>query len=195
MTDTATTELVTRDFEGLTIPKPATFKFDATHSEVGFLVKHMMVSKVRGRFGSYEGSVAFAENPTESTVEITIDMTSIDTRDEGRDAHLRSADFFDVDKYPSATFKSKSVTYKGGSDFAVTGDLTLRDVTRPITLDVSFEGVVADPWGGQRVGFTASGELDRFDYGLSFGAALETGGLVVGKKVSLQFEVEAVRAA
>jgi len=195
MTDTTATKTLAREFAGLTIPEPGTFNFDATHTEVGFLVKHMMVSKVRGRFGHYDGSIFIAENPLLSSVEVSIDMNSIDTRDDGRDAHLRSADFFEVGKYPTATFKSTSVLHTGGTDFSVTGNLTIKGVTKPITLDVSFEGVVADPWGNQRVGFTATAELDRFDYDLTFGAALEAGGLVVGRKVSLQFEVEAVRAS
>ena len=194
MTDTATATLTTK-FEGIAVPTAGTFDIDAVHSDLGFLVKHMMVSKVRGRFGTYSGKVEVAESLLDSTVELEIDVNSIDTREDGRDTHLRSADFFDAEKYPKLTFKSTSIKHSGGSDFVVLGDLTMKGITNPVSLDVSYEGVVADPYGNQRIGFTIKGELDRYEYGLTWGAALETGGLVVGKKITLQFEIEAVRAA
>jgi polyisoprenoid-binding protein YceI len=195
-TDTTvnTTPELTRTSEGLTVPTPASFTVDALHSEIGFVVKHMMVSKVRGRFGSYTGAITVDENLVASKVELSIDVSSIDTREEARDNHLRSDDFFSAATYPKMTFKSTEIVHKGGDRFAVTGDLTIRDITKPITLEVSYEGVVKDPYGGQRIGFSARGELDRFDYGLTWGTALETGGLVVARKVGLEFEIEAVRS-
>ncbi|MGH9169989.1 MAG: YceI family protein [Acidimicrobiales bacterium] len=199
MTATTTTTTgqidLTTDYQGLTVPTAATFHLDAVHSEIGFGVKHMMVSKVRGRFEKYEGKVEVGNDLLASSIEIAVDMSSIDTRDEARNNHLRSADFFEVAAHPTMTFKSTGMEHKGGDRFAVTGDLTIKGVTKPITLDVTYEGVVADPYGGQRIGFSARGELDRYDYGVTFGAALETGGLVVGRKIALEFEIEAVRAA
>jgi polyisoprenoid-binding protein YceI len=199
-TDTASTTeapaaVITHTFEGLTVPTAATFRLDASHSEVGFGVKHMMVSKVRGRFGKYEGAIVVADNPLESTVEFSVDMASIDTREENRDNHLRSGDFFEIELHPTMTFKSSKIEHKGGERFAVTGDLTLKGVTKPITLDLTFEGVVTDPYGNQRIGFTGRGELDRYDYGVTYNAAMEAGGFMVGKKISLELELEAVREA
>jgi polyisoprenoid-binding protein YceI len=194
-TDTPTTAELTASYEGLTVPTQSAFAIDATHSEIGFGVKHMMVSKVRGRFGQYAGTIEIADDIVSSKIELAVEMNSIDTRDEGRDNHLRSDDFFGAETHPTMTFKSTDIRHKSGDKFEVTGDLTIKGVTKPITLDVNYEGVVTDPWGAQRVGFSARGELDRFDYGVTFGAALETGGLVVAKKVALEFEIEAVRAA
>ncbi|HEV8064593.1 MAG TPA: YceI family protein [Acidimicrobiales bacterium] len=185
----------TKAYEGLTVPTPAAFAIDSAHSEIGFGVKHMMVSKVRGRFGKYDGRIEVADDLLSSQIELSVDMDSIDTREETRDNHLRSDDFFSSATHPKMTFKSTAIRHRGGDKFEVTGDLTIKGVTKPITLDVTYEGVVSDPYGNQRIGFSARGELDRYDYGVSFGAALEAGGLVVAKKVSLEFEIEAVRAA
>lgn len=170
------------------------FNIDASHSEVGFAVKHLMVSTVRGRFGAVTGSIQLDnENIERSSVDVTIDATSIDTRTEQRDAHLRSPDFFDVEKYPSLTFKSTKVEAKG-SDLRVTGDLTIRDVTKSVVLDVEQTGRGKDPWGGERVGFAATTKINRDEFGLTWNAALETGGVVVSNEVKINLEVEAVLA-
>ena len=168
---------------------------DKSHTEVGFFVRHLMVSKVRGRFTDYEGEIVVADDPAQSSVEVTIQAASITTNDEARDNHVRTNDFLAVEEFPTLNFKSTKVELSSGGDWKVNGDLTVRGVTRPIVLDVEFEGVIQDPWGNQRLGFTASGEIDRNDFGVSFNAALETGGFVVSPKVRLEIEAEAVRQA
>lgn len=189
MTDT----ISTREIEGLQLPAPGTFDLDTAHTHVGFVVRHMMVSKVRGRFTSYTGSVTIGEGLQDSSVEVTIDAGSIDTREEARDNHLRSADFFETEKYPEWTFKSTGLTPTGKGEFELAGDLTLHGVTRPVTLQVEQEGIVMDPYGNERIGFSATGEIDREDFGIAFNMALEAGGVVVGKTVKLEIEVEAIR--
>ena len=190
----STTE-ATRQFEGLEVPSAGTFQIDPVHSQVGFVVRHMKVAKVRGRFRDYTGTIEIADDPVESRVVVEVKTASVDTREEQRDAHLRSADFFESDTYPEMTFTSTRVEHRGDNAFDVTGDLTLHGVTKPVTLRAEFEGVVNDPYGNQRIGFTAVGELDRFDFGLTWNAAIEAGGLVVSRKVTLELEVEAVRPA
>jgi polyisoprenoid-binding protein YceI len=194
MTDTIT-PVSTRAVNGLTLPSTGTFVLDKSHTEVGFIARHLMVSKVRGRFTDFEGTVVVADDPSESSVEVTIQAASINTNDENRDKHVRTNDFLSVDEFPALTFRSTKVELSSGGDWKVNGDLTVRGVTRPIVLDVQFEGVIQDPWGNQRLGFTASGEIDRNDFGVSFNAALETGGFVVSPKVKLEIEAEAVRQA
>jgi polyisoprenoid-binding protein YceI len=186
---------LTREWKGLTVPTPGLFKLDAAHTQIGFLARHMMVSKVRGRFAEYEGNIVVADDLLDSSVEVTIKVQSVDTREDARDNHLRSPEFFESETHPEITFKSTRIEHVGGDRFAVTGLLTIKSVTHEITLDASYEGVVIDPYGGQRIGFAAKAELDRFDYGLTWAGALETGGLVVGRKVILEFELEAVRQA
>jgi polyisoprenoid-binding protein YceI len=160
---------------------------------VQFSARHMMVSKVRGTFGSYAGTITVADDPLQSSVEISIDPSTIDTGDEGRDGHLQSADFFDVASHPEITFHSSSVRQVSGSNFVVDGELAVHGVTKEISLDVDFEGVGQDPWGGERVGFSTAIELDREDFGLTWNQALETGGVLVGKKVKIDIDIEAVR--
>jgi polyisoprenoid-binding protein YceI len=190
----ATTAEITRTVKGTEVPAAATYDIDPSHSEVGFSVRHMMVSKVRGRFSDVAGTVVIADDPLASSVEVTIGTASIDTRDEKRDAHLRSGDFFDVERYPSLTYRSTKVIAAGGQ-WLVEGDLTLNGVTRNVPLTVSFEGGATDPWGGVRAGFSARAELDREDFGLSWNQTLETGGVIVGKKIFIELEIEAVRQA
>ena len=173
---------------------PGTWTVDPSHTNVGFTVRHLMVSKVRGRFGAFTGVVTIAENPLESTVEATVDTTSITTNDEARDQHLRSADFFEVEKYPNMTLRSSGVERRG-SDFVLHADLTIRGITRQVELDLEFDGVENDPWGGIRAGFTASAEISRKDFGLEWNAALETGGVVVGDKVKILIEAELIKDA
>jgi polyisoprenoid-binding protein YceI len=183
----------TREFGGVAIPAPGTFAVDPSHSSVQFSARHMMVSKVRGTFGSYAGTITVADDPLQSSVEISIDPSTIDTGDEGRDGHLQSADFFDVASHPEITFHSSSVRQVSGSNFVVDGELAVHGVTKEISLDVDFEGVGQDPWGGERVGFSTAIELDREDFGLTWNQALETGGVLVGKKVKIDIDIEAVR--
>ena len=199
MTDTSTstsasTEL-TRNVNGVTLPTTGTFVLDKSHTQVGFVARHLMVSKVRGRFTDYEGTIVVADDPAASSVEVIIQAASINTNDEGRDNHVRTNDFLSVDQFPTLTFRSTKVDLGSNGDWKVNGDMTVRGVTRPIVLDVEFEGVIQDPWGNQRLGFTASGEIARNDFGVSFNAALETGGFVVSPKVKLEIEAEAVRQA
>jgi len=183
-----TQTFATRTFEGLEIPTPGTYSYDVGHSHVGFAVRHLMVA-------SFGGSLVIAEDPLESSIDVDIDVASVDSHDEQRDGHLRSADFFDAEHFPTIHFASTSVRHVGGSDFEVDGDLTVRDVTRPVVLKVEFEGATTDPWGNERVGFTASTKINREDWGLTWNQALETGGVVVGKDVTIDIEVEATRNA
>jgi polyisoprenoid-binding protein YceI len=186
---------VTRTVEGNEIPAAGTYAIDASHSEVGFSVRHLMVSKTRGRFSDVSGTVSIGDDPLASSVEVTIGTASIDTRDDTRDAHLRSPDFFDVEQYPSMTYRSTKVVPAGKGKWLVEGDLSLHGVTRNVPLEVSFEGAAVDPSGGVRAGFSARAELDREDFGLTWNYALETGGVVVGKKVTIEIEAETVHQA
>ena len=196
MTSTiSTTTDLTREVNGLKLPVPGTFALDRSHTEVGFIARHLMVSKVRGRFTDFDGAVVVAENPDDSSVEVTIKAASIDTHDDSRDNHVRGSDFLNVEEYPTIEFRSTKVELGGAKSWKVSGDLTIRGITRPTVLDVEFEGVIVDPWGNQRLGFAASGEIDRNDFGVSFNAALETGGFVVSPKVRLEIDAEAVRQA
>jgi polyisoprenoid-binding protein YceI len=194
MTDTITTPS-TRNVNGVTLPTNGTFVLDQSHTQIGFVARHLMVSKVRGRFADYEGAIVVADDPSESSVEVIIQAASINTNDVNRDNHVRTNDFLAVEEYPTLTFRSTKVELRPTGAWKVHGDLTVRGVTRPIVLDVEFEGVIQDPWGNQRLGFTASAEIDRNEFGVSFNAALETGGFVVSPKVKLEIEAEAVRQA
>jgi polyisoprenoid-binding protein YceI len=189
----STTAEIVRTLDGVELPLPGTYALDASHTDVGFSVRHLMVSKTKGRFAGVTGTITIAEEPTESSVEVEIDVASIDTRDEKRDGHLRSADFFDVEEHPTMTFRSTSVRPLGGDRWAVDGDLSIHGVTRSVGLEVTFEGAARDPWGGERLGFTARTEVDREDFGLSWNQALETGGVLVGRTAKLEIEAEAVR--
>ncbi len=189
------TEVTSRTVNGVEYPAVGTYDIDPSHTELGFAVRHMAVSKVRGRLSKFSGTLELGEDPTNSKATVTIDATSVDTRDENRDAHLRTNDFFDVENYPTWTFTSTSIKPEGPTEFKVDGDLTIRGVTRPVTLDVSLEGVVKDPYGNHRVGFSASTSINREDFGVAFGAVMEAGGLVVAKKVDIQIELEAVLRA
>jgi polyisoprenoid-binding protein YceI len=152
-----------------------------------------MVSKVRGRFSDVAGTVEIGENPLESSVSVTIQTESIDTRDEQRDGHLRSDDFFGVESHPTITYISRSVRQTGKGRYVVEGDLTIKGVSQPVPLDLTFEGGATDPWGGVRIGFAARAEIDREAFGLTWNQALETGGVLVGKKIAIEIEAEAVK--
>lgn len=172
------------------------WNFDLSHSNVGFSVRHMMVSKVHGRFAAWSGSLTFDDtNPAGSVTEVTIEAGSIDTKDAQRDTHLKSPDFLDTEKYPSITFKSTGVEKSSDGELKVKGDLTIHGTTLPITLDVEYSGRAKDPWGGERAGFSAKTSISRKDFGLVWNVALETGGILVGDKVEISIEVEAIKAA
>jgi polyisoprenoid-binding protein YceI len=182
-----------RTTEGVQHPADGTWAIDPSHSSIEFSVRHLMVGKTKGRFATWSGTIQIAEEPSASSVSIEIDPASIDTKDETRDQHLRSADFLDVAKFPTMTFQSASV--KGsGTSWVVGGDLTIHGVTQPVELDLELEGVVEqDPWGRSRAGFSGETEIDREAFGLTWNQALEAGGVLVGKKVKISFEVEAVK--
>ena len=195
MPDTTPALITTRSVDGVDLPLPGTFTVDPSHSHVGFSVRHMMVSKVRGRFAAFTGTVVIGEDPLASSVEVDVELASVDTRDEGRDQHLRSADFFDADAHPTMTYRSTSVSAVGKGRFTVRGDLTIKGVTQPVELEVTYEGTARDPWGNERIGVSATGELDREAFGLTWNQGLETGGVLVGKTVKLEVEAEAIRQA
>jgi polyisoprenoid-binding protein YceI len=180
MSDTTTT----------TVPA-GTWTVDRAHSSVSFTVRHLMVSKVRGSFKDFDGEFVTAADPLDSKVTATVQMASIDTREEGRDEHLRTNDFFDIEHHPTMTFTSTKIV-GSGSDYTVTGDLTIRGVTRPVTFDLEVNGVQRDPWGKTRAGFTLSGAINRKDWGIEYNALLEGGGVMIGDKVNIEIDVEAV---
>jgi polyisoprenoid-binding protein YceI len=172
------------------------FQIDSAHSEIQFTVRHMMVSRVRGVFEKWGGTIALdVENPANTTVDVWIDAASINTKDAQRDGHLRSADFLDVENYPKITFKSTSVELTGENTAKLHGDLTIRGVTRPVTLDVTYNGSAKSPWGSISYGFSASTTINREDWGLTWNAALETGGWLVGKEVRIDIELELIQVA
>lgn len=172
-----------------------TWTLDNAHTEVAFSVKHMMVATVKGHFADVDAEIELDEaRPEESRVRAAIRTASLSTRNAERDAHLRSADFFDVERFPQITFQSTTVRRRGDAAFELVGDLTIRDVTRPVTLHGEVSGPVTSPFGDRRAGFTLSGEIDREAFGLGWNVALETGGVLVGKKVRLQIEAEVAQA-
>lgn len=178
-----------------TIPgyEAATWTIDPVHSEVGFSVRHMMVSKVRGRFTTFSGEIVTAEDPTKSSVTAEIDLSSINTGNDQRDAHIRSADFFEVETYPTMTYKSTGIRIEDG-EYVLDGELTLKGVTRSVPLRLEINGFGPDAYGGVRAGFTATGEINRRDFNVNFNAPMANGGAVVADKITLQLEIEAVKA-
>jgi len=178
-----------------TVPgyEAGTWNIDPIHSEVGFSVRHMMVSKVRGRFTAFSGQIVTADDPTKSSVTAEIDLRSINTGQEQRDAHIKSADFFEVETYPTMTYRSTGVRVEDG-EYILDGDLTLKGVTKSVPLHLELNGFGPDPYGGVRAGFSATGEINRSDFNVSFNAPLQNGGVVVGEKITLQLEIEAVKA-
>lgn len=178
-----------------TLPTAGTYRLDPAHSHVGFRVRHLMVAKVRGRFGQVDATVTVADEPLESAVTVSIDAASIDTRDENRDEHLRSPDFLDVARHPALEFRSTALREIGGGTYAVDGELTIRGVTRPVTLDARLDGVGSNTEGVEVAFFSASTRIDREDFGLTWNQALETGGVLVGREVDIEIEAEVVRQA
>ncbi|GAA0389827.1 polyisoprenoid-binding protein [Acrocarpospora corrugata] len=182
-----------REWQGLNIPVAGEFALDVAHTRVGFVAKHMMVSKVRGNFAEFSGKIVVAENPLESAVEVTLKAESINTGVNDRDGHLRGDDFLSVDKFPEITFRSTAVQNFSGDEFTLVGDLTVRDVTKQVAFKAEFGGAATNPWGQEIFGFTAVTEIDREAFGLTWNQALEAGGVLVGKKVKIEIEGEAVR--
>lgn len=179
--------------EAETVTGRTVWKLDPSHTSVEFAAKHMMITTVRGRIADVEGTIyTDEENPSKSSVEAVLKGASLDTRSDQRDQHLRSADFLDVEKFPDITFRSTRI--EGTKEkFKLFGDLTIRGTTKEIALDVTFEGEARDPWGGERVGFAASGKIDRRDFGLTWNQALETGGLLVGNDIKISIEAQATK--
>lgn len=182
----------TRTIEGTTYPSPGTWTVDPGHAEVAFIGRHFGLTKVRGRFTGIDGRVEFGESMADSTVEVTMDMASVDSGDSTRDDHLRSADLFDVATHPTATFRSTSITVDGATG-TVTGDLTIKGTTRPVTLDVTYLGHARDPWDNDRAVFSASTKINREDWGLTWNMVLDTGGLLVSREIRLEIEAELIR--
>ena len=176
-----------------TIPT-GTYAIDPSHSRIGFIARHAMVTKVRGSFNEFEGSGSFdSDDPTKSSLQLTIKTDSIDTRNADRDGHLRSNDFFDMETYPEITFASTAVEQIDDDNYRVTGDLTIKDVTKPVTIDFEYTGTAVDPYGNHRIGLDGSTKVNRKDWGVNWNAALEAGGVLVGEMVTLEFDVSAIR--
>lgn len=171
---------------------PGLWTIDAAHTDIGFVAKHLMVTKVRGSFDSYQAKIEVAEKLDDSKIEVTFDAASITTGAEDRDNHLKSGDFLDAENHPTLTFVSTDIT-RDGDGWKITGDLTIRDTTHPVTLEATYEGSATDPWGNEHIGFSASGKLNREDWGLTWNAALEGGGWLVSKEVTLEFEGQLIR--
>jgi polyisoprenoid-binding protein YceI len=194
MADTKTIEL-TREVDGHSVPAAGSWSVDQAHSTVEFVARHLMVTKVRGRFADYDASIKIGERPEDSSVGVTIQAASISTGDPGRDGHLVSADFLDVENYPTIDFVSKTVQATGASTWDVEGDLTVHGVTKPVTLNVEFGGVATDPWNNAKAFFSASTEFDRESFGLTWNQPLAGGGVLVGKKVRVELEIQATPTA
>jgi len=180
--------------ETITLPQTGTWTIDPSHSSVEFIAKHLVVSKVRGRFDSFSGTIGVADPVEESKVEVSIDAASINTGDPDRDGHVKSGDFLDVERFPQLTFRSTGSHRRDEQTWSVPGELTIRDTTKPVTLDVEYLGVFVDPWGNEKAAFTASTELDREEFGVTWNQALETGGVLVGNKVKLEIDVQLTQA-
>jgi polyisoprenoid-binding protein YceI len=189
---TTETEAAVRQVDGRTVPAAGRYTIDQAHSTVEFVARHLMITKVRGRFTGFSGEIEIAEAPEQSSASVTIDAATVDTGDGTRDGHLRGADFFNVEEYPSLTFRSTSVEPGKGDSWKLHGELTVGSVTKPVTLDVEFEGAGPSPWGDTRIGFSASTEVDREHWGLTWNQALEAGGVLVGKKIRIELDVQAI---
>ena len=187
------TTAATRTEAGTEVPSVGSWSIDPTHTSITFEVRHLMISKVRGSFGSASGTIEVAEDPLESKVEIAVDVASVESGTEDRDNHLRSPDFFDAGEHPQMTFRSSRVN-RVGDAYVMTGDLTIKDVTKPVTLDFEFLGGLIDPEGSPRAAFSASFEVDREDWGLTWNMTLESGGFLVGKRIKVSIDAEAVMA-
>jgi polyisoprenoid-binding protein YceI len=184
-----------RVVDGVELPAPGTYALDPAHTRIGFIARHLMVTKVRGSFGEFDGSITIAEDPAKSTAEATIKAISIETGVADRDGHLRSGDFLEAEKYPQLTFANARVVAQKGATFTVRGDLTIKDVTKEVELAVELDGVVTDPFGNEKLAVSARTEINREDFGMTWNAALETGGVLVSQKIVIEIEAQAVRQA
>jgi len=187
----STTTSPTRTLAGTVLPAPGTWEIDPGHTDVSFIGRHFMVTKVRGRFTGVSGRVVIAESFEDSRVDVTIDMATVESGSTARDEHIRSAELFDVERFPQATFRSNEVDWDGAAG-RVTGDLTIHGVTRTVTLEVTFEGYARDPWGGDRAIFSARTKVDREDFDISWNMAVETGGVLVSKEIQIEIDLETV---
>ncbi|MEX2423903.1 MAG: YceI family protein [Acidimicrobiia bacterium] len=177
----------------LTKPDAGTWAIDPAHTRLGFVARHLMVSKVRGSFASFTGTLDVAEDLTQSKVDVSMDTASVTTGAEDRDNHLRSGDFFDVENFPTMKFESTEIKDLGDGNYEVAGNLTIKDVTKPVTLDATYLGIISDPWGNGKAMLEASTKIDREEWGLTWNAPLETGGVLVSKEVTIELEVQAAK--
>ena len=196
MTDQPTTTTGTlRTVDGAQLPAAGTYVLDPAHTRIGFVARHLMVTKVRGQFAEFTGSITVGEDLASSTAEATLQTASIETGVADRDTHLRSGDFLEIEKHPTISFANAKVLSAKGTDFKVTGDLTIKGVTKPVTLDVELDGIAKDPWGNEKLAVSARTEIDREDFGMTWNVALETGGVLVSKKIVIEIEAQAARQA
>jgi polyisoprenoid-binding protein YceI len=172
---------------------PGVWTIDPTHSAIGFVARHLMVTKVRGTFSDVSGEITIAANPLDSVVSASVGMASVSTGDAGRDGHLLGGDFFDVEQHPNMTFRSTALAADGGS-YRLTGDVTIKGTTRSVDFELEFDGVATDPWGNTKAGFTAEAEINRKDWGIEWNVALEAGGVLVSEKIKIQLDIQAVRS-
>ncbi len=187
--------IASREYNGTIIPVAGTYELDANHKRVGFMVRHLMVSKVRGEFGQASATITVGEDPLQSSVTATILASSFDSGQEQRDGHVKSPDFLDVEKFPTLEYRSTGVKSLDGSEIVLNGELTIKGVTQPVDLKVELEGVGRSPYGQDVFGFSATTEIDREAFGLTYNMALETGGVMIGKNVKIEIEGEAIRQA
>jgi polyisoprenoid-binding protein YceI len=185
----------TRTWHGLTIPTAGTYALDPAHTRVGFVIRHLVVSKVRGAFKDVAGEVVIAEEPLQSSVTATIQTASIDTGVADRDNHLRTGDFLEIEKYPEISFRSTALRAVSGENFLLRGDLTIKNVTKEVELELEFGGVMKSPYGQEVIGFSATTEIDREEFDVTWNQTLETGGVMLGKTLKIEIEGEAVRQA
>jgi polyisoprenoid-binding protein YceI len=171
---------------------PGKWQIDTTHSSVAFSVRHLMISKVKGTFKDFSGTIVIDDDPLKSTVDARVGLASVDTGDEQRDAHLKGSDFFDTETYPDMVFTSTGLRHDDG-DYLLDGELSILGVTKPVTFELEFEGVSADPWGNTKAGFSAKTEINRKDWGMNYNAALETGGVLIGEKAKIELDIEAAK--
>lgn len=191
MNNTQTTMTAAAILAGAAAMAQSNWTIDASHSKVQFTVTHLMISEVTGKFRMYEGKVVTTKDDfTDSQIEFSADVNSINTDDEGRDKHLKSDDFFNAEKYPKMTFKSKSFKKVSGKNYKLTGDMTIRDITKSVEFDVVYNGSIKDPWGNTKAGFKLNGNINRIDYGLKWNAAVEAGGVVVSENVNITCDIE-----
>jgi polyisoprenoid-binding protein YceI len=188
-----TTQDLTRTVDGAAVPASGTWAIDGSHTSAEFVARHLMVAKVRGGFGSVSGTIEVAEDSAASRVEVVIDTSSVSTADADRDGHIKSPDFFDVENYPEMRFVSTAVRPNGAS-WVLVGDLTIKDITKPVTLEFDFVGLATDPWGNQKAAFSATTTINREDWDLNWNVALDAGGVLVSKKVNIEIEMQAVPA-